>query len=523
MERPGSGRHTNLYWVPTLTSAFLSLYCIFRAFAMRWVCDDAFISFRYASNAWNGLGLVFNAGEYVEGYTNFLWTVLMIPASAFDVAPEVWSWALSLLSLCALLGFLTVRLFVCKDLWPLFVVLFLASNFHFQVFATSGLETMAFTVASFLGLYLACIGSNSNLKSGIGILFLLISCTLRPDGLIFLGCGWLWNAWQWWARRTRVRLAILLFPVLCLLTYEAWRLCYYGEWLPNTFYAKSAYDSYFAQGLLYLGLFYSSYWFILPIILLCGFMGIRASRPQGFAALLIAVLFWHAYVIWIGGDFMFGRFLVPILPILYCICGISLERFALVHTRLCEFFSSRPRTGRIGLSLGCLIILGALEAVRFDPYHELAKGSVPQISGIVEESRFYQRSKMQELAALARSYKSIIRESRVRLAFHGAAAFLIYYMDPVYALEASTGLTDARLARRRLDKRGRIGHEKEATLDYMRERKVNVYMWPPDADQADRKIVFQGFWDNWQIVTYDSKVFRTLKKDPRIQFQFTGK
>ena len=48
---------------------------ILLAFGKRWVCDDAFISFRYAENLIHGLGLVYNAGERVEGYTNFLWTM----------------------------------------------------------------------------------------------------------------------------------------------------------------------------------------------------------------------------------------------------------------------------------------------------------------------------------------------------------------------------------------------------------------------------------------------------------------
>ena len=40
--------------------------------------DDAFISFRYALNLSEGHGLVFNPGyERVEGYTNFLWVVIL--------------------------------------------------------------------------------------------------------------------------------------------------------------------------------------------------------------------------------------------------------------------------------------------------------------------------------------------------------------------------------------------------------------------------------------------------------------
>ena len=48
------------------------------------VVDDALISFRYAVNLVEGRGLVFNPGERVEGYTNFLWTIVL--AGVYAVA-----------------------------------------------------------------------------------------------------------------------------------------------------------------------------------------------------------------------------------------------------------------------------------------------------------------------------------------------------------------------------------------------------------------------------------------------------
>src|SRR5262245_542934 len=39
--------------------------------------DDAMISMRYAYNLAHGRGLVWNAGEYVQGYTNPGWTLVM--------------------------------------------------------------------------------------------------------------------------------------------------------------------------------------------------------------------------------------------------------------------------------------------------------------------------------------------------------------------------------------------------------------------------------------------------------------
>ncbi|MCA9572881.1 MAG: hypothetical protein KC656_33820 [Myxococcales bacterium] len=42
-----------------------------------WTLDDAYISFRYAENLARGEGLVYNPGEWVEGYTTFLWVLLL--------------------------------------------------------------------------------------------------------------------------------------------------------------------------------------------------------------------------------------------------------------------------------------------------------------------------------------------------------------------------------------------------------------------------------------------------------------
>ena len=47
--------------------------------------DDAFISFRYVDNWVRGYGLVFNPGERVMGYSNFLWVVLLYPFALIGV------------------------------------------------------------------------------------------------------------------------------------------------------------------------------------------------------------------------------------------------------------------------------------------------------------------------------------------------------------------------------------------------------------------------------------------------------
>src|ERR687883_553373 len=73
-------------WWPVLLAAPVLLVHIF---VFNFVTDDAFISFVYSRNLAQHGQLVFNLGERVEGYTNFLWTVLLALGLKLGVAPDV--------------------------------------------------------------------------------------------------------------------------------------------------------------------------------------------------------------------------------------------------------------------------------------------------------------------------------------------------------------------------------------------------------------------------------------------------
>lgn len=85
-------RRRNRWVVLVVSSLFVFWAAVFiartstlAANGHRYFClfDDAMISMRYADNLAHGRGLVWNAGERVEGYTNLLMTLLMAVPSAF--------------------------------------------------------------------------------------------------------------------------------------------------------------------------------------------------------------------------------------------------------------------------------------------------------------------------------------------------------------------------------------------------------------------------------------------------------
>ena len=88
--------HTLSWFIATRRGRVLHLLALPWLLLLAWLTsvawfltDDAFISFRYVRNLLEGHGLVFNPGEYVEGYTNFLW-ILELAAlwGLFGLRPE---------------------------------------------------------------------------------------------------------------------------------------------------------------------------------------------------------------------------------------------------------------------------------------------------------------------------------------------------------------------------------------------------------------------------------------------------
>ncbi len=237
--------------------ALLVAFGLARALSLAWVCDDAFVSLRYAENLVAGHGLVYNPGERVEGYSNLLWTLLLAALLRLGVDPLR---AAELPGIAAYLWLaLALAVWSCRQRSPDRPFLPLAAAFvlvleDFQVWATGGLETMLFTalaVQALLWTRTPAPAPRAALGAG-GLLALLL--LTRPDGLLFAAAG----VASWWLPPGRVpaaarwRLpALTLAPVLfTLAVLVPWKLAYYGDLFPTAFYSKSATRPYLSQGLL---------------------------------------------------------------------------------------------------------------------------------------------------------------------------------------------------------------------------------------------------------------------------------
>ena len=288
-----------------------------------WKVDDAYISYRYAENFANGEGLVFNLGEKVEGYTNFLWVIILSAAikPGFDIV--IFSMILSMLLSGAtiVLIFYFTRLFIGKETLSVFHFLpgfLLIVYFPFLAWGIGGLETHLFVFLLTLSFYLIVKGNNDLAAS---ICFGLCALT-RPEGLVFFGITWLYILFI----RTKDKQKLIKFTIpfiIIYIPYFLWRFYYYGYLLPNTFYVKVGFGYHqLIRGLKYFFDFVrqsGSIPILAPLLWLISIRFVKDSRKfWGYSYLLIITFLYYLYLIYTGGDALPAlRLSLPIIPVVY--------------------------------------------------------------------------------------------------------------------------------------------------------------------------------------------------------------
>ncbi|MCC6547798.1 hypothetical protein IT570_11585 [Candidatus Sumerlaeota bacterium] len=329
--------------------------------------DDAWITFRYARNLALGEGFVFNAGEALEGYSNFLWVLVSSAAISANVEPLGAVRAVGWLGV--VLGFALLiygvpgaralansapRVTLETATGPVgagvpesppfssaTAALIMAAAYPLAVWTMMGLET-AFYAMLLLALVMMLneLWRDPLLWKSIATGLLLVALALtRPEGAM-----WASLLFSVFMSRDRARLGTKLALPLAVfasvfVVYTAWRFETFGTIIPNTVTAKvgGGAESSLGHGAIYFlralgGGFLALFICAVAVV----WRHVRRNRdaepPQGNLVVIcgFALALQTAFAIGVGGDWMpSARFLVPALPPLVILAALVIRPWPL--------------------------------------------------------------------------------------------------------------------------------------------------------------------------------------------------
>jgi arabinofuranosyltransferase len=444
------------------------------AVKMRFVQDDAFISFSYARSLLQGTGLAW-FGTHVEGYTNFLWVLWIALGMKIGIDPVHWSYVggigAFLTTICGL-----YRLAYClfNSRFQAFItVLLLMSNYTAVSFSTGGMETMLQTALvclsaaimcerafhgeltfkySIIIAFLFCLAFLTRVDSALPLLILFVFGIIRSHNKRYSLAGYAWIA-----------AVCVVIGSLWLI----WKYSYYGELLPNTYYAKTG-GGISTNGFLFIGRFLHAY-FIWPFAALGAIMMLlrRRELPSLLPPFMAVLAAWCAYIVYIGGDFMEFRYFVPIAPFLMLVVTY------IVWFPIGSYLVKKPLVTTL---ISVLILISASYA-----HSQRFKGITEDeaLDSIDALATFYGVYPDRNWREIGDRLKSEFSGYEVTLALHAAGAIPFY--SELKSIDM-WGLNDIHIARH-----GRLvpstylrpGHRRHATVSYLRSQGVNFIIGHP--------------------------------------------
>jgi hypothetical protein len=297
-----------------------------------WLWDDVMISMRFARNLANGIGLVWNAGERVEGYTNFLWTIYMALIHLFPISASKISIVILLTNVMLAILTIPVIIRIVHTLGGgvLATISSLAGyvlSKNTMIWAVQGSETTLLTFLFLLAMYRVLRESQLNQPKPATYLLIAIMSLVRADSII-LSCLLYGLSFL----LTKKKMVIFYSGISLILPFvhELFRLYYYGDILPNTAYLKtSSWDGRYIVGIRYVLSFARNYAFIIVFAIIGSLRSFRLSHR----ALLAVFLMYVAFVLYIGGDaFPDYRFFVPVLPLLMILAFVGIQSLGFQQT-----------------------------------------------------------------------------------------------------------------------------------------------------------------------------------------------
>jgi arabinofuranosyltransferase len=320
-----------IVWV----SAFIYRSSFIAVNGKRYFClfDDAMVSMRYAWNFSHGRGLVYNTGEYIQGYTNFLMVLLMsFMTLIFDKSTANLFTQISGAGFMLLIAYLSVKIsdhFIQNESYDhrvfVRVLSFLSALSYYPLiyWSVMGMETGLLTTLLLLGI-LSGLNYTENKKPKLLLLvavYLSLAYLTRNDSIIFAILIWIYIAKEIIESKTRIKIFSVLFPavslyILVIIGQAFFQYKYYGELLPNTYTLKLTGMPFFFRIRDGIGFVTPFLFEIGSILILTTIDLIINFRRQKFL-LFSMVIVSTSYQIYVGGDpWNYWRIMSPSIPLL---------------------------------------------------------------------------------------------------------------------------------------------------------------------------------------------------------------
>lgn len=424
-----------------------------------WVCDDAYISFRVADNFVHGFGLRWNVDERVAAFTHPLW--LFAFSGVYAVTREAYYTALSLGIGFTLISIALVALRVAPGAAGALAVIGLLSSKAFVDFSTSGLETpLTYLLLVIFVLDWARFDEHPRRLARLSAIAAL-TLVNRLDLAVLIGpalAGATMASARHFGRGPAIRAAVIgMAPLIAWIVFST---VYFGFPFPNTAYAKLGAGvpsgALVKQGLYYFDL---GFWFdplTLLVIAAVPFTLLSRTARRDWS-LVLGVLMACAYVVRVGGDFMYGRFLaapflVSVLVLERAVRGITWPSAAMVAAAVLAIALTAPYEPSL------------LSDAHFGARDPANKNL--ELHGIHDERRWYYPQTgllRQEPGTIHPNHPWAfdglnVRARDERLVVRGNIGFLGYFAGPRVHIIDPYALADPLLARLPALPNSRIGH-----------------------------------------------------------------
>jgi len=309
--------------------------------------DDANIFFVYMRNISHGHGFVYNIdGEYVEGFTSLLWTLIGAFFFLISSKPELFllffniaivSYSLYRLDLFINKYFNNNTVFSKYSMLFFGLMVLIPGYFDWCVLSLmeTGLWSSLLIITAINILEFECKPfSFKHFLKFSTLIMLLVIC--RPESIIWIPFFLIFKALKYYLVYKNYSKAFInilpfvLFFAVSVLSLTFWRFFYFGYLLPNTYYAKVSANFLLnlKEGFLYILNFLFSFPVFVFIIILCLtylynlFIKKSLKNDYIYFFLFSIIVFAFLIILYAGGDyFHYYRFIQPTIPLFY-ICFI---------------------------------------------------------------------------------------------------------------------------------------------------------------------------------------------------------